>query len=139
MCRFLMFVKKFFLFIIIFVLLAGNICFSEELTLTTVMSAPPRIVRGIIDSSNPAAGGDGFNSAEVSPGEYLIDFFPDFPAGSLPTLVCIYMPIPGSQTGPKSQVVSVTNTKATVATVTVINPIGRVHTGAVAFIAIGSR
>lgn len=147
MCKFPVFIKRIFLFAVIFVLFAGNICFSEEITLTTVISnpRPARIVRGTITSSGTdnIIIGDGFTAVEQNlpgkGGEYLITFVPAFPISSLPTVVCTYKPIPGAQTGPKAQVVSVTNTNAIIAVVTVVSPIERKSTGAVEFIAIGPR
>jgi len=144
MRRFSLFAKKLSLFIIIFTFFAGNMCFSEEITLTTVMPVPSRIVEGMLISritlgTEESIIGDGFTAKELSPGEYTIGFEPQFSA--TPTLICTYKSPPNVQTGPKAQVVSVSQAGAIIATVKLDNHgvMTRTSTGGVTFIAIGPR
>jgi len=145
MHRFSVFIKRSFLFAIIFMFLTGNICFSEEITLTTVMPASSRILRGTINSATPGTPGNGFTVARLSKGKYEITFVPAFPVGSTPTVTCIYGPSPNTATGLKSQVVSVDNTTAIVSTVKLDDgnkPGGSKDysdTGSIIFIAIGRQ
>ena len=89
MCRFSVFVKKLFLFAVIFMLLTGNTCFSEEVTLTKTMPDEIRIVRDTVESGSLVlVGKNGFTVTETSLGKYLITFDEAFPA--TPTVVCTY-------------------------------------------------
>jgi len=45
-----------------------------------------RILRGKVSSSGAVLAGTGFSASRVSAGTYLIDFTPDFAAGSVPAL-----------------------------------------------------
>jgi len=155
MCISRILVKTLFLCTVIFMFFAGNMCFSEEITLTTVMPNPLfRIVRGTVVSGNVSGNfqnpmyGDGFTVVEcIEPGgQYAITF--DEPFSAPPTLVCTYqlMPTPGvdgappvpADPGVRAQVLGVYPGFADVGTV---NETGHVFvsSGAFTFIAIGPR
>ena len=154
MCRFSVFVKKLFLFAVIFMLLAGNICFSEEIKINTIVPTNTnvvRIVRGTVESegiTGPVGTvfGDGFSVVEDHPpgqggvgGKYKITFDEAFPVA--PTVVCTYMPTPDANSVPaiRSVRVQVYEVKTTYAYVFVVDRTGHnvVSTGAFTFIAVG--
>lgn len=92
MRRFHVPVKRFFLFAIIFMLLAGNVCSAEEITLTTIMPTPKtRMIYGSIVSGLNGASVDGYGcTASEAGGQYYVAFTEPFPAGSIVSAVCIY-------------------------------------------------
>ena len=155
MRRFFILAKKLFLFTVIFALLAGNICLSEEIKLTTIRSSPPRIVRGKIEVSAGGVpeitGGNGFTVTKQEVGEYKITFDEPFSAGPVPppTVVCTYFPTdktsPPMQTHPWSHVMSVNNQEAVVTTITAGGGNDpsvakyRTDVGGISFIVVGTR
>ena len=148
MRKFPAFLKKALLFAAIFTLLAGDVCFSQEIRLSTIMPiAEVRIIRGTIfaqvafENPQPEHLGDGFTVVEGGletdkGGQYLITFNEAFPSGFPPTVVCTYMPTPGATRSVRVQVRAVTETYADVI---VIDKTGHnfASTGAFTFIAIG--
>jgi len=139
-------VKKLFLFAIIFTLLPGNMCFSENINLDRIIPNEERIVRGTISSEIPQdvpVNRDGFTVERTGDGLYAITFNPAFP--TIPTLVCTYQELPGGSLHPRAQIRSVSPTGAIVVTATVtgqnVGPFEDVliNTGSVTFIAAGPR
>ena len=145
----LMRTKKLFLFAVIFAFLAGNMCFSEEIKITTIVPNEERIIVGTVSSEmddGDTVFGDGFSVVEDHPpgqggvgGKYKITFDEAFPVA--PTVVCTYMPTPDANSVPaiRSVRVQVYEVKTTYAYVFVVDRTGHnvVSTGAFTFIAVG--
>ena len=136
MCRFSVFVKKLFLFAVIFMLLTGNTCFSEEVTLTKTMPDEIRIVRDTVESGSLVlVGKNGFTVVQ-NVGRYTITFDGAFPVA--PTVVCTYQEQPGTDFFPKAQLISVSTTGAVVDIVD-LDGTAPYPGGSFTFMAVGSR
>ena len=136
MRKFPAFLKKVLLFAVIFVLSAGNMCFAEEVTFTTITPNEIRILRDTIESGNIGVVFKNGFSVEEDNGQYTITFGEEFPV--TPTVVCTYQEQPGTDFLPTAQLISVSTTGAVVDIVD-LDGTTRQSTGSFTFIAIGTR
>ena len=142
----LMRTKKLFLFAVIFAFLAGNMCFSEEIKITTIVPNEERIIVGTVSSEmddGDTVFGDGFSvdywKSLANDWYYTITFLPAFSA--VPTVVCTYLLQPaGFDETAKSQIAGYPPTASEI-TIGVVETTGHdyVDKGSLTFIAIGPR